>query len=101
MEKSYFSDLKSLSLYSDKVSPLFTENPKKRSSLRFSFIRKMNFSFGLEPSTLAKKIYGKSYAEAEEFAMSVYRKCVLNGFETKPRQITNEQLKLFGYQTEE
>ena len=39
--------------------------------------------------------------EAEEFAMSVYRKCVLNGFETKPRQITNEQLKLFGYQTEE
>lgn len=66
-----------------------------------SFERKMNFSFGLEPSTLAKKIYGKSYAEAEEFAMSVYRKCVLNGFETKPRQITNEQLKLFGYQTEE
>lgn len=66
-----------------------------------SFERKMNFSFGLEPSTLAKKIYGKSYAEAEEFAMSVYRKCVLSGFEVKARQITNEQLKLFGYQTEE
>ena len=33
--------------------------------------KKMNFSFGLEPSTLAKKLYGKSYAEAEEFALAV------------------------------
>lgn len=66
-----------------------------------SFERKLNFSFGLEASTLAKKLYGKSYAEAEEFALSVYRKYILGNYEKKPRQITNEQLKLFGYQTEE
>lgn len=66
-----------------------------------SFEKKMNFSFGLEPSTLAKKLYGKSYAEAEEFAMSVYRKYILRLPEVKTKNITNEQLKLFGYQTEQ
>lgn len=66
-----------------------------------SFEKKMNFSFGLEPSTLAKKLYGKSYAEAEEFALSVYRKFILRSPTTSSKAITNEQLKLFGYQTEE
>lgn len=61
----------------------------------------MNFSFGLEPSTLAKKLYGKSYAEAEEFALSVYRKFILRSPDVKSKIVTNEQLKLFGYQTEE
>ena len=41
------------------------------------FEKRTNFSFGLEPSTLAKKLYGKSYAEAEEFALSVYRQHIL------------------------
>lgn len=66
-----------------------------------SFEKKMNFSFGLEPSTLAKKLYGKSYAEAEEFALSVYRKFILRSPVVKAKTITNEQLKLLGYQTEE
>ena len=66
-----------------------------------SFEEKMNFSFGLEPSTLAKKLYGKSYAEAEEFALSVYRKFILRSPTAKSKTITNEQLKLYGYQTEE
>ena len=66
-----------------------------------SFEKKMNFTFGLEPSTLAKKLYGKSYAEAEEFALSVYRKFILRSPTVKSRTITNEQLKLFGYQPEE
>lgn len=66
-----------------------------------SFEKKTNFSFGLEPSTLAKKLYGKSYAEAEEFALSVYRKFILRSPTVKSKTITNEQLKLFGYQTEE
>lgn len=65
-----------------------------------SFEKKMNFSFGLEPSTLAKKLYGKSYAEAEEFALSVYRKFILRSPAAKSKAITNEQLKLLGYQTE-
>lgn len=66
-----------------------------------AFEKKMNFSFGLEPSTLAKKLYGKSYAEAEEFALSVYRKFILRSPTVKSKSVTNEQLKLFGYQTEE
>ena len=66
-----------------------------------SFEKRMNFSFGLEPSTLAKKLYGKSYAEAEEFALSVYRKYILRLPTGKTKSVTNEQLKLFGYQIEE
>lgn len=66
-----------------------------------NFEKKMNFCFGLEPSTLAKKLYGKSYAEAEEFALAVYRQYVLKLPTSKTKEITNEQLKLFGYQTEE
>ena len=34
------------------------------------FEKRMNFSFGLAPSTLAKKLYGNSYAEAAAFATS-------------------------------
>jgi len=60
----------------------------------------MNFSFGLEPSTLAKKLYGKSYAEAEEFAMAVYRQYILEGLPSKTKTITNEQLRLCGYHAE-
>ena len=66
-----------------------------------TFEKRMNFSFGLEPSTLAKKLYGKSYAEAEEFALSVYRKYILRGPTSKTRAITNEQLHLLGYQIED
>ena len=74
-----------------------------RSNLEYWFAwfeRKNNFSFGLEPSTLAKKLYGKSYAEAEEFALSIYRKFILRGTDGKARTITNEQLRLNGYQVE-
>lgn len=67
----------------------------------YMFEKKMDFSFGLEPSTLAKKLYGKSYAEAEEFAMSVYRKFVLKSPTVKAKNITNEQLNLLGYHIEE
>lgn len=66
-----------------------------------TFEKRMKFSFGLEPSTLAKKLYGKSYAEAEEFALSVYRKYILRSPAAKAKLITNEQLRLFGYQTED
>lgn len=65
------------------------------------FEKRMNFSFGLAPSTLAKKLYGKSYAEAEEFAFSVFRQYILNGPSVKTKNITNTQLRLCGYQTEE
>ena len=65
------------------------------------FEKRMKFSFGLAPSTLAKKLYGKSYAEAEEFAMSVYRQYILKGIVTNSKNITNSQLRLLGYRTED
>ena len=52
-------------------------------------------------SDVAKKLYGKSYAEAEEFALSVFRQYILNGPSAKAKNITNMQLRLCGYQTEE
>ena len=65
------------------------------------FEKRMKFSFGLEASTLAKKLYGKSYAEAEEFALAVYRQYILEGLPLKTKSITNEQLRLCGYHTED
>lgn len=64
------------------------------------FEKSHGFSFGVESSTLAKKLYGKSFAEAEEFALSVYRRYILNGQPPKSRDITIEQLRLYGYNTD-
>jgi SpoVK/Ycf46/Vps4 family AAA+-type ATPase len=62
------------------------------------FEERCNFSFGLEPSTLAKKMYGKSFAEAEEFALSVYRQYVLQLPASDTKTITQKQLTLFAAQ---
>lgn len=50
------------------------------------FEREHDFNFGLQVSTLAKKTLGISYAEAEEFALSVYRQYILS--------LPNENIKL-------
>ena len=50
------------------------------------FENKHKFNFGLQVSTLAKKTLGISYAEAEEFALSVYRQYILS--------LPNENIKL-------
>lgn len=63
-----------------------------------NFEKRANFSFGLATSTLAKKLYGKSYAEAEEFALSVYRQFVLRQPDTNARIITQSQLSLLASQ---
>jgi SpoVK/Ycf46/Vps4 family AAA+-type ATPase len=52
------------------------------------------FSFGYSYSTLAKKLLGRSYAEAEEFALSVYRQFVLRLPDGKPKDITQKQISL-------
>jgi SpoVK/Ycf46/Vps4 family AAA+-type ATPase len=54
------------------------------------------FSFGYSYLTLAKKLFGRSYAyaEAEEFAYSVYRQFVLRLPDGKPKDITHKQLTL-------
>lgn len=57
------------------------------------FEKERNFKFGLQPSTLAKKTMGISYAEAEEFSLSVYRQYVLNLPLDNPKLITEQALK--------
>jgi SpoVK/Ycf46/Vps4 family AAA+-type ATPase len=57
-----------------------------------------NFIFGLETRTLAKKLLGMSYAEAEEFALSVYRQYILRMPMSNIKRITVDQLLLFNLQ---
>jgi AAA+ superfamily predicted ATPase len=58
------------------------------------FEKRNNFNFGLAIGTLAKKLLGKSYAEAEEFALSVYRQYILKSPDVKAKNITDVQLNL-------
>ena len=57
------------------------------------FEKEKDFKFGLQPSTLAKKTLGISYAEAEEFALSVYRQFVLNLPNNKAKEITEAAIR--------
>lgn len=59
------------------------------------FERRTGFKFGFAPSTLANKLLGKSFAEAEEFALSVYRQFVLRIPNGNVKEITQNQLKLY------
>jgi len=59
------------------------------------FEKRTGFRFGLAPSTLSRKLYGKSFAEAEEFALSVYRQYVLRLPDGDVKEITQKQLKQY------
>ncbi len=63
-----------------------------------SFEKRTNFKFGMEVSTLAKKLLGQSYAEAEEFALAVYRQFILQAPNGSAKSITLSQLKLHSHQ---
>jgi SpoVK/Ycf46/Vps4 family AAA+-type ATPase len=52
------------------------------------------FSFGYTYPILAKKLLGRSYAEVEEFALSVFRRFILRWPDGKPKDITQKQLSL-------
>jgi len=52
------------------------------------------FSFGYSYSTLARKLLGRSYAEAEEFGLTVYRQFILRQPDGKAKDITQRQLAL-------
>ena len=56
------------------------------------FEKERNFKLGLQPSTLAKKTLGISYAEAEEFALSVYRQYVLSLPNDNVKEITERAI---------
>lgn len=57
------------------------------------FEKERKFSFGLQPSTLAKKTLGISYAEAEEFALSVYRLHILSLPNDNMKEITESAIR--------
>ena len=59
------------------------------------FEKEKGFQFGLQPSTLAKKTLGISYAEAEEFALSVYRQYILNLPNANTKTITTNSIISF------
>ena len=60
----------------------------------YSFFEKEHeFDFGLQVSTLAKKTLGISYAEAEEFALSVYRQYILSLPNENTRLITEKVVR--------
>ncbi|WP_406546157.1 AAA family ATPase [Succinimonas sp.] len=61
-----------------------------------SFEKRMHFSFKVSAAVLAEKFFGRSYAEAEEFAMSVFRQSLLKEGEADNRVITLRQLWLYG-----
>lgn len=60
--------------------------------------RKNEFDFGIEPETIAKKIYGCSFAEVEEIATEIYRRYVLSMPTDNTKKITNEVLRLWAKQ---
>ncbi len=59
-----------------------------------SFEKRMHFSFRVSAAVLAEKFSGKSFAEAEEFAMSVFRQSLLKGSEADNKVLTIRQLWL-------
>jgi SpoVK/Ycf46/Vps4 family AAA+-type ATPase len=64
--------------------------------LWFSQFEKRNkFQFDVGISSMAKMLLGKSYAEAEEFALSVYRQYILHQPNADIKNITESQLKLY------
>ena len=62
------------------------------------FEEKTSFDFGLEPSTLAKALLGRSFSEAEEFALSVYRQYILQLPNANAKTITQNQIALLSTQ---
>jgi len=60
---------------------------------RFENHNKFKFDVGI--TSMAKMLVGKSFAEAEEFALSVYRQYVLNQPNANIKNITESQLKLY------
>lgn len=56
------------------------------------FEKERAFNFGIQLSTLTKKITGVSYAEAEEVALTIYRQYVLDFPDSKQKEIAERVL---------
>lgn len=64
------------------------------------FEKEKDFEFGIEPSTLAKRTFGFSFAEAEELALEIYRQYVLQLPDANTKDISEKVLKLWSTQRE-
>jgi SpoVK/Ycf46/Vps4 family AAA+-type ATPase len=65
------------------------------------FEKEKNFDFGLEPSTLAKKTLGYSYAEAEELALEIYRQYILQLPDASTKKYFRKSIEIMEYSTKE
>jgi AAA+ superfamily predicted ATPase len=61
------------------------------------FEKHNHFKFDVGINAMAKMLVGKSYAEAEDFALSVYRQYILHQPNANMRNITETQLRNFFY----
>lgn len=57
------------------------------------FQKRMNVRLGYAPQTLAKKLYGVNFAEAEEFGASIFRRYVLEQPRSEMKTIIDRTLK--------
>ena len=57
------------------------------------FERRINVQLGYAPETLAKKLYGVNFAEAEEFGASIFRRYVLEQPNSDMKKIVDRTLK--------
>lgn len=63
------------------------------------FEQRINQPLGYSPDTLARKLYGVNFAEAEEFGMSVFRKFVLAQPESNIKKLVDETIKTWKSRT--
>ena len=57
------------------------------------YLRKFSEDVGYKPSTLAKYLYGNSYAEVEDFCLSIQRQQVLSTGNRTLKEIINSRLR--------
>jgi SpoVK/Ycf46/Vps4 family AAA+-type ATPase len=58
-----------------------------------NFERRIKIPLGYAPETLAKKLYGMNFSEAEEFGATIFRQYVLNQPDSKMKNIVDRTLK--------
>ena len=61
-----------------------------------SFVYRNHFDFGYTTDSLAKRLEGASFAEAEEFALTVFRQYILSNEGADPYKLTSRQLSIKG-----
>ena len=59
------------------------------------FERQRNMSFGLKPSTMAKKTFGISFSDAEEIALAIYRQYILDLPSDDVKSITDSVIRSY------